>query len=175
MEAQELLTLIRKGESSTVQFKERSPHGDSLAQELIAFSNSRGGLILFGIDDKTGALHGLSFAEIQHLNQQLVNTASQKVYPPVYLTTETVLIQDQCIVVVLIPEGAGKPYKDVHGTIYVKNGADKRKVTSNNELARLLQDGGNFYADELPIQGSSVKDINIDKFRIFVTKNTNYL
>ena len=68
MEALELLELIQKGESSTVQFKERLPHPDSLAQEMVAFSNTEGGIIIIGVNDKTGAINGLSFHEIQATN-----------------------------------------------------------------------------------------------------------
>ena len=39
------------------------------------------------------------------------------------------------LLVVNIEEGFSKPYKDTSGTIYIKNGADKRKVTSNDEIA----------------------------------------
>jgi predicted HTH transcriptional regulator len=42
MNEKELSLLIRGGESSRVQFRERLPHSGSLAHELIAFSNSRG-------------------------------------------------------------------------------------------------------------------------------------
>lgn len=170
MQTTELLDLIKKGESSTVQFKERAPHPDSLAHEIIAFSNSKGGIILFGINDKTGAVNGLAYGEIQQLNQQIVNVASQKVYPPVFLITETVLLDEQAVVIVSVPEGVYKPYKDSNGTIYLKNGSDKRKVTSNEELARLLASGGMIYADEQQIYGSSTKDIDIDLFNIIIQK-----
>ncbi|MCL1813245.1 MAG: putative DNA binding domain-containing protein [Treponema sp.] len=162
MNEQELLQLINRGESSTVQFKERLPHPNSLANELIAFSNSRGGKIIFGVNDKTGDLHGLSFVEIQEINQQLVNIASQKVYPPVYLITETVSVKDNHIIIVSIEEGISKPYKDSNGTIYVKNGSDKRKVTSNDEIARLLG-SRNLLADESEIFDTNIK--NLDKLR----------
>jgi len=170
MNEQELIKIINSGESSTAQFKERLPHPDSLAQEMIAFSNSHGGKIIFGVNDKTGELNGLSFSEIQQINQQVVNIASQKVYPPVYLETETVSVKDNQIVVVSIQEGISKPYKDSNGTIYVKNGSDKRKVTSNDEIARLLREGGLLYAEEMPVKGSSTKDIDLKQFDLFLYK-----
>ena len=165
----ELLKIIESGESSKVQFKERMSHPDSLAHELIAFSNSRGGTIVFGINDKTGDVNGLSFGEIQQLNQQMVNIASQKVYPPVYLATETVTIKDSRIVVVSVEEGLSKPYKDSNGTIYVKNGADKRKVTSNDEIARLLG-SRNLQADETEIFDASIKDLDARLFSEYFKK-----
>jgi len=169
MNEQELINIINSGESSTAQFKERLPHLDSLAHELIAFSNSHGGKIIFGVNDKTGELNGLSFNEIQEINRQIVNIASQKVYPPIYLETETVSVNDNKIVVVSIQEGVSKPYKDSNGTIYVKNGSDKRKVTSNDEIARLLG-SKNLLADEIEIFESSIKDIDTRLFSEYFKK-----
>ena len=169
MTEQELLQTIAGGESSRVQFKERLPHPDSFAHELIAFSNSQGGKIIFGVNDKTGELHGLSFGEIQQLNQQVVNIASQKVYPPVYLVTDTVSVMDNKIVVISVEEGLSKPYKDSSGIIYVKNGSDKRKVTSNDEIARLLG-SRNLLADETEIFDTSIKDVNAYLFTEYFKK-----
>ncbi|MDR1839415.1 MAG: putative DNA binding domain-containing protein, partial [Treponema sp.] len=161
IDSKELIAIIKRGESSKVQFKERMSHHDSIAHELIAFSNSQGGIIIFGINDKTGELNGLSFGEIQQINQQIVNIASQKVYPPVYLITETVTVNDNQLLVVSIEEGISKPYKDSNGTIFVKNGSDKRKVTSNDEIARLLG-SRNLLADETEIFDTNIN--NVDKW-----------
>ena len=59
MEALELLDLIQKGESSSVQFKVRIDDAHKFSQELVAFSNSKGGIVIIGVDDKTGARNGL--------------------------------------------------------------------------------------------------------------------
>jgi predicted HTH transcriptional regulator len=170
MESEELLAIIKRGESSKVQFKERLPHIDSIAHELIAFANTSGGYLLIGVNDKTGTLNGLSFSEIQQSNSQIVNAASQKAFPPICVVTETISIEDQNIIVVKIKEGISKPYKDSNGTIYVKNGSDKRKVTSNDELARLLREGGSLCAEEIQVKGSSTKDIDIKQFDLFLFK-----
>lgn len=170
MVASELLEIIQQGESSKVQFKERLPHIDSVAQEIVAFSNTKGGTLIIGVDDKTGALKGLSFQEIQATNQQLVNAASNNIFPPVYITTETVQVNNNNLLIVGIGEGISKPYKDRNGTIYLKNGADKRKVTSNDEIARLLQSSKIMFADELPIPETSISDINSEKFEEFVQR-----
>lgn len=54
MEALELLDIISSGETSKVQFKERLDNQDSFAAEMIAMSNSKGGMIVLGVKDKTG-------------------------------------------------------------------------------------------------------------------------
>ena len=170
MEASELLGLIQKGESSSVQFKERLPHQDSLAQEMVAFSNTKGGLIVIGVNDKTGALNGLSFEEIQQTNRQLVNVASQSVFPPIMITTETIDVNGNNLMVIEIQDGTNKPYKDRLGTIYMKNGSDKRRVTSNDEIARLLQSSKSLFADETPVSGTSMADVDVNSYKNFITK-----
>ena len=169
MDSTEILEIIKLGESSKIQFKERMPHPDSFAHELIAFSNSKGGIIIFGVNDKTGELNGLSYSEIQLTNQQIVNIASQKVYPPVYLTTESITVNNNQLIVVNVEEGMSKPYKDSNGTIYLKNGSDKRKVTSNDEIARLLG-SKNLHADETEIYDTSRKDLDFHLFSDYFKK-----
>ena len=172
MEAIELLDIIAKGENSTVQFKERVNDAYSAATEMVAFSNSQGGLIIVGVNDKTGALNGLSFDEIQTTNQLLVNAASNNVKSPITIFTEQVSINEQTLIVVRIKEGPNKPYRDNKGIIWAKNGSDKRKVESNDELLRMLQSSGNLAADEELVASSTYNDIDIDFFKDFVQKKT---
>ena len=173
MKALEILDLISKGESSTVQFKERLPHQDSLVQEMVAFSNTKGGVLIIGVNDKTGSLNGLSFDEIQTINRQLVNVASQSVFPSITITTETVNVEGSNLIVVGIKEGFSKPYKDRLGSIYMKNGSDKRRVTSNDEISRLLQSSKAMFADEMIIQGTTTADVNLEYYKVFIQKKYN--
>ena len=53
MNAIELLDIINTGETSRVQFKKQITSTDSLAADMVAMSNSLGGMIIVGIDDKT--------------------------------------------------------------------------------------------------------------------------
>jgi predicted HTH transcriptional regulator len=64
MNAIELLDIISTGETSKVQFKKEIDNDDSIAAELIAFSNSKGGKILFGIEDKKGTVLGLDYQQL---------------------------------------------------------------------------------------------------------------
>ena len=59
MNAIELIDIIGAGETSKVQFKRELDNQDKVAAELIAFSNSKGGMLLFGVEDKTGEIVGL--------------------------------------------------------------------------------------------------------------------
>jgi len=79
MGAKELIEIIQKGETSTVQFKERLTDAYKLETEMVAFSNTKGCIIIIGVNDKTGGLNGLSFEELQTTNQLLANVASDHV------------------------------------------------------------------------------------------------
>jgi len=172
MDALELLDLIQKGESSEVQFKIRVNDAYKTGTEMVAFSNTKGGLLIIGIDDKTGNINGLSYDELQATNQLLANAASDNVKPPIYIYTETVEVSDNKVVIAQISEGISKPHTDNKGIIWVKNGSDKRKVVTKEEMARLLQSSGNLFADETLVNGTTINDIDEDFFKDFIKSKT---
>ena len=77
---------------------------------------------------------------------------------------------DGKVLVIMIESGLNKPYIDTNGFIWVKSGSNKRKVTSREELQRIFQSASLIHADETPVRGSSIKDIDIDFFDSFFEK-----
>ena len=63
MNEAELTAIIARGEDSRHQFKRDFSNIDSLAAELIAFANTRGGSLLIGVDD-SGNVGGLDVADV---------------------------------------------------------------------------------------------------------------
>ena len=162
MKAAELEKLVTKGEDSTCQFKADIRNASSLASEMAAFANSEGGVILIGVADN-GSIPGLSKNDVNRINQLISNAASHLVRSPLTVNTENLLLDDGRIVIVLtVPKGIDKPYFDKNGVIWLKVGADKRKVNSKEELRRLFQISEQFHADELPTKAGIDK---LDKLR----------
>jgi len=159
--------LISKGETTTIQFKLNISNELSIAQEMVAFANTRGGTILIGVDDKTWEVIGLSDSDIRRLTNLLVNASSEHIKPPLFIETETIIVNTRKVMAVVVPEGNDKPYKDKDGIIFLKNGANKRKVINNEEILRLLSKGKHLFADELPVNQATVLDINKEKFDDF--------
>ncbi len=172
MEAIELIELIGRGEDSHTQFKQAQDvtNAQSLAGELVAFSNSKGGRILIGVSD-LGTVIGVSSADVRRLNQLLSNTATNNVKPAINPETENVPVGDNLVVVVTVREGVSKPYADNNGVTWVKSGADKRKVTAREEIQRMFQSAGLVYADEVPVGGATVADVDLAHFRAFFKKH----
>ena len=172
MEALTLLDIISGGENSRVQFKRTIKSSEDIAKEMVAMSNSIGGMIIVGVEDKTGQIIGLNYEDIKRSNEFLANASTNNVKPPIYILTEIVSIEGKKILVVHINEGSSKPYCDNNGIVWIKSGSDKRRVTDNIEYARLLQSSGLISADEMIVAGTSLDDFNLEKFKIFF--ETNY-
>ncbi len=169
----ELLDIISTGETSKVQFKESIPNPERVSREIVAMSNSIGGVILLGIKDRTGAIVGLSSDQVEYADRK-VSEFADNLKPPVYLTTEVVKAEsdglEKNIMVILIKEGINKPYKTAQGEIYVKQGSNKRLLTDNAEIMRLFQASGNLLADEMEVYGTSIKDIDEKRFSEYFKK-----
>ena len=168
MEAIELLELISRGEDSRTQFKQSQDvtNAKSLAGEMIAFAHSKGGRILIGVDD-TGSITGLSPDDIRRINQLISNTATDCVRPSINPETENISVGGQLVMVVTVPEGISKPYADNDGVYWVKSGPDKRRVTSREEIQRMLQSADLVHADEVPVAGTTAGDIDLEHFSEF--------
>lgn len=167
MTADTLKDLCLCGETTRVQFKEMFTSQKEAAKEMIAFVNTKGGVILFGVEDKTGVIKGLSYDEIQQTSRELGNAAQELVKPTIYIETEIVKVEGKHVLVCSIEEGRNKPYKNLQGEIWVKQGADKRRITENAEILSLFQSSGNYHPEEDPEKGTTVDDLEMADLRDF--------
>jgi ATP-dependent DNA helicase RecG len=170
METAELLEIVSRDEDSKHQFKANVTNETSLGQEMVAFSNSGGGLIFIGVSND-GTFSGLRRDDMGRLNQLVSNAASQQVRPPINPRTENIATPNGLVMLVFVPNGVSKPYMDKNGVIWVKSGSDKRKATSREEVQRLYQSAGLIHGDEIPVPGMTVSDLDVDYFKVFFEKN----
>ena len=177
MNSTELLNIIKTGETGTVQFKREFDNQDKIAAEMIAFSNAKGGIIIFGVEDKTGNVIGLDYDNFQNIGNKIATIANDLVKPQVYILTEVVSIdtddeeaEQKKVLVVYIDEGPAKPYKDTNGIIWIKQGADKRKLTDNNEILRLFQESRTAFVDEMIVADTGIDDVNKDRVKNYIKR-----
>lgn len=171
MTEKEIHQLRDLAEAGQVQFKERITNKEDkydIGCEMVAFSNSRGGRLVIGINDKSGEINALSYMELQETTNLLTSIASENVIPNVLIDVENVPTTGGAVVVATIPEGKNKPYHDNKGIIWVKNGADKRKVFDNSELADMMGDCGRYYADEEAVRDASIEDLDADTIKLYM-------
>lgn len=72
-----------------------------------------------------------------------------------------------------IKEGVNKPNHDNRGIVWVKNGADKRKVFGNAELAEMITDCGSFSPDEAGVRDATTKDLDENTIKTFLSNQVN--
>ena len=164
----DVLKQIEAGEVSGVQFKERILDKYDIACELVAFSNSHGGKLVVGIKDKTGEINALSYSEVQETTNLLSDIASENVVPFILIKIDTIEVEDGNLVIATVKEGLNKPYHDNKGIVWVKNGADKRKVFDNAELAEMMTDCGSFAPDEAGVRDATVNDLDATTIKQFL-------
>ena len=166
MEEFELRNQILLGEDSTRQFK-REPSADAkMAGEIVAFANSGGGRIFVGVE-KDGSIAGLTGEEAEKVGEDMAKIAWDSVRPPFSILSKSVPTGDGIVVVIEISDGASKPYCDSKGVYWVKNGPDKRRVQSPEELARLFQSGEKLYAESQVVAASTLEDFDHEHFERF--------
>ena len=164
----DILKQIKAGEVSGMQFKERILDKYDIACELVAFSNSHGGKLVVGIKDKTGETNALSYSEVQETTNLLSDIASENVVPSILIKIDTIEVEDGNLVIATVKEGLNKPYHDNKGIVWVKNGADKRKVFDNAELAEMMTDCGSFAPDEAGVRDATVNDLDATTIKQFL-------
>lgn len=72
------------------------------------------------------------------------------------------------VVVATVKEGNNKPYHDNKGIVWIKNGADKRKVFDNAELAEMMTECGNFAPDEAAVKNATLEDLDENTLKQFL-------
>jgi len=131
---EEIQKLVINGENSVVEFKEEEAHNDSIAKEIIAFLNFKGGTILFGVGDdrKITGIKDKAFEE------RIMNIFYSKVFPQVIPRYEELFIDGKKVSVVTIDQGINKPYYTrINGKncYFIRYGSTSREA-SREELLR---------------------------------------
>ena len=148
--------IIRMGESSVLEFKTEEVHNDSIAKEVVAFSNFMGGKLLVGVRDD-GSIIGTTNRKVEEM---IVQVCRNNVTPSVLPRTEFMDVEGKEILVVEIPKGSNRPYKvKTTGKFYVRAGSSSVEPT-NEELARLFQNGEMVHYETKPVHGACVNDLN---------------
>ncbi len=172
MNLQELQQRIGQGETLHSEFKAALIHRDKLSASLVAFANTDGGQLIFGIRDKDYEIVGV--ADPDAIMRQVDNLAYQNCEPPLTIVQETVTTEDGRIVVVVnIPKGDRRPYRTNKGVYYIRTTSGRRQA-SRQELLRLFQATSSLYYDETPVQRATLDDLAIKTIKEFFEETRGY-
>lgn len=156
----EFLSLIEQGENNAIEFKSVNILPESLAKELVAFSNSTGGVILLGVED-SGQISGIGNSK-KNLEEWVMNIARNNVIPAISVILESLLVEDKTILFIRIPKGRDKPYQTLNYLFLIRVGSTNR-VATQAELMRLFQQSGVFHYDLQGVDMTSFRSLNTAK------------
>jgi len=108
MTSKRLLTLIEKGENQNLEFKQRFSSFNKIAKEFIAFANTNGGIVLFGVEDD-GSIYGVESEKEE--TELIKETAEKYCEPPINYNIDFVPLYDKEVVVVKVVESKSKPHR----------------------------------------------------------------
>ncbi|MCM1266360.1 MAG: ATP-binding protein [Bacteroidales bacterium] len=126
------------GESRNIEFKREIPSNhEKFLKDIIAFSNTTGGKVIIGIDDKTQVVYGIGDASPFKLSDAISNMISDACTPQIEPDISIQTIENKTLLVVDVPSGKFRPYyiaaKGKETSTYIRiNGtsrpADVRKL-----------------------------------------------
>ena len=131
----ELTEKIYLGEDSTIEFKRELPHRESLADEIAAFANASGGVILIGVDDDSNIV-GTDRQDLDRTEKIVVEICGDNIDPMVHIVTEKLRIDDKNLLKIEVPRSLFV-HKSSNG-YFIRQGSIKREMTTE-QLGRLLQ------------------------------------
>ncbi|OQY58367.1 MAG: hypothetical protein B6245_12225 [Desulfobacteraceae bacterium 4572_88] len=160
--------LIKKGEGKTTEFKETLPGKGGLVKTAVAFSNTAGGKILVGIEDKTGRITGISNEDVMDFPDRICDMIYDSCYP---MILPEIYVENEGNKKILVAEfypGALKPYylksKGRDRGAYIRVGATN-KAADSEMLQELERQRQNISFDEQIILQKTDKDIDFQKLK----------
>lgn len=181
----ELLEKIRLGEDTLLELKAvrfagdkiRGPARDDLADEIAAFANTREGVLVLGVDDKSRNIEGIPIERLDAVESLVQEVLRDSITPPVNASIIRMTLPDdsgteRAVLKIEIPKSLF-----VHqspGGYYHRIGSSKRPLRPE-VLARLFQQRSQtriIRFDEQAVSGATLDDLEPALWERFRTVRT---
>ncbi|MBE0572813.1 MAG: putative DNA binding domain-containing protein [Ignavibacteriaceae bacterium] len=143
MNRRHLLELIEEGENIQCEFKRHFTTPEKIAREMIAFANTKGGYMIFGVDDDREVV-GVDSEKSE--SEMIKDAAENYCEPPLVYSIDFVELYGKEVVVASIPESDNKPHRlqdyekelDINKALVIVRVNDK-SVQASKEMVRILR------------------------------------
>lgn len=136
-QVQDLRKLVDKGEGSHLEFKRKATYPDKIVREMIAFANSKGGIVLLGVGDDR-SMPGLKYPEGE---SHVIHNALKKCSPPLVIRETFIPIgNSRTIIQYVVPESNTKPHyqfleKEKHAYVRVND----QSIKASREIREIIK------------------------------------
>ena len=143
MNRKHVLELIEEGENLQCEFKRHFTTPEKIAREMIAFANTKGGYVIFGVDDDKEVV-GVDSEKAE--SEMIKDAAENYCEPPLDYLIDFIELYGKELVVVSIPESDNKPHRlqdyqnelDINKAVVLVRINDK-SVQASKEMVRILR------------------------------------
>lgn len=143
MKRRELKELIENGEDIQCEFKRKFSSPEKIAREMIAFANTKGGYILFGVDDDKQIV-GVESEKSE--TELILDAAKNYCEPPLEIFIGYIDMYGKEVVVVEVPESDNKPHRlqdyldefDINKAVITIRVKDK-SIHASKEMIRIMK------------------------------------
>ncbi len=121
--------LLAKEEGKTLEFKENCHPTQKILRTVVAFANTAGGTLVFGVRDRTKEVIGLS--DPLKEEERLANLFADNIRPMLIPDIRIISWRDREIIVVLVPHLIGPYYLRSEGPakgVYIRLGSTNRRA-----------------------------------------------
>jgi len=143
MNRRHLLELIEEGENLQCEFKRQFTTPEKIAREMIAFANTKGGYVIFGVDDDKEVV-GVDSEKSE--SEMIKDAAENFCEPRLVYSIDFIELYGKEVVVASIPESDNKPHRlqdyendfDINKAVVIVRVNDK-SVQASKEMVRILR------------------------------------
>ena len=163
----DIKSIVDSGEGFNAEFKVNLPSNlKSITEEVCAFANASGGVVLIGVDDKN-IIRGVT---LENSKRSAIQNSIGEISPPLQCDFYIVEVDGKGIAVIEVPSGQNKPYV-LSGAIYVRQGPNSQKLTTIEEMRDFFQQADRIYFDEAPCTEVNIAtDLDKENIAVFRTE-----
>jgi ATP-dependent DNA helicase RecG len=160
----QIKSIVSTGEGFNAEFKERVPTNlKGITEEVCAFANASGGVLLIGVDDKN-VIQGVT---IDNSKRSAIQNSIGEISPPLQCEFYVVDVDGKNVAVIEVPSGQNKPYV-LSGAIYVRQGPNSQKLTTVEEMRNFFQQTDRIFFDEVScVEANIENDISKESIKTF--------
>lgn len=153
---------VIRGESKNVEFKEMLPqNSENYTKTVVAYANTQGGILVFGVADKTREVVGIDDDVLFQIMDSIANAISDSCEPQIIPDIEPYTIEGKTVIIVTVSPGFMRPYylkyKGKEKGAYIRVGATTRPA-SPEKIKELEMEGAKVSWDELICVGYEVAE-----------------
>ena len=160
----ELKSIVATGEGYTTEFKVSIPSNlKGITEEVCAFANASGGVVLIGVDDENN-INGIT---IDNAKRSAIQNSINEISPSLQCEFYFVDVEGKNIAVIEVPSGQNKPYV-LSGAIYLRQGPNSQRLTTVEEMRNFFQQTDRIFFDDVScVKANLENDISNESIKAF--------